>query len=1147
MADKIGELVLKLTGDSRELESALNNAQKSASDSCRKIGDAFGDLKKTLISALEGISFALITKEVYQIGVAFDDIKTKVAVATGDMGSKLRESTDLIREMFRNTDVSLKEAGDMMVIFRNTMGLTNDEIKKQYSMWETWMDITGKGTEVLAQTDQVMRAFGLTTQEQAKELMDYALTIQRLTPIGFDPLMNTLAQAGPLFQALGMNVKEATAFLGMMTAAGLDAESATMALNYAVRKISTPEELKELIQKIKEAPDAFTAAQMAADTFGARGGAKLAAALREGTVSLEDLITKLDQGRGAFDAAAEVVDKSFSERLGNLKNRLTDIGIGIGEQLIGPLGKLVDFVSAQMPAISGAISNFFNLMSTGLSWIAGLWNAIPEPIQKVIEIIGALGIAFVTLKTLLSGHPIFLLATLLAGSIAAIGALVDAFTPLETKLERIKEETLASTIADQQRYDKLLRVKDLAAEYNRILDEMPDTAERQAKLEAIIEQINQIMPEANLQLGEHAKLTGDLATQTDTATGAIKLNVDALNEQAKAIKNGLQAKYDAAAADRDAAKAMYDYYSAQMLTALQAGKTGTEIEALRQKLLEQGKAYLDAKAKVEAYSMALNSMKFPELRSELDKVNQELKSLGEGSDARARAELEKTKNAIIDQIIDTEIKINGHKEEWEKIGAQLGKEWVAGVILGVQSQGGYLDSGITAYMGKWLGHSLPEWYNTAVYKAIGSHWASDVASGIAEDTKIEWAVSQVKAKWDSTVSYIHKNLDQLALDMVNWTGNTFSQMAKSEEDLLQKMKSMNELAHNQMFEYSQAKAAAMAQVNTDAINAIAQRWEAAAAATVAKAQSMAEQVEQIWDQALQTAIARGQAMEEYWKNWLANHPEWSGGTSGGGTSSGGTSGGGTSGGENTGPYRGNIPTANIPTNVIPTVGTALFSGWNPANMAVPWGQDFQKVLEMSVGTSDWQRAVLSGDWLNWLIQNLRQRGTTAVQVGGQWIDFKDAIFKAMAPDLWESVQQLAKEGHSGAGQSIENEWWKKFWTGEIGTMIPVASPITNSTPTTSASPTSWTVHSTNPLTPPPPPSPSIPEILPGFAQGAILTRPVIGLLAEQEPEAVIPLSKLENAGFRTVNIYVELDGQTIARAVGRPLVDEIRVRTGLRM
>ncbi|GAH92462.1 unnamed protein product, partial [marine sediment metagenome] len=36
----------------------------------------------------------------------------------------------------------------------------------------------------------------------------------------------------------------------------------------------------------------------------------------------------------------------------------------------------------------------------------------------------------------------------------------------------------------------------------------------------------------------------------------------------------------------------------------------------------------------------------------------------------------------------------------------------------------------------------------------------------------------------------------------------------------------------------------------------------------------------------------------------------------------------------------------------------------------------------------------------------------------------------------------------------------------------------------------------------------------------------------------------ERGGGR-VNIYVELDGRIIAQAIGQPLVDEIRLRTGV--
>jgi hypothetical protein len=78
---------------------------------------------------------------------------------------------------------------------------------------------------------------------------------------------------------------------------------------------------------------------------------------------------------------------------------------------------------------------------------------------------------------------------------------------------------------------------------------------------------------------------------------------------------------------------------------------------------------------------------------------------------------------------------------------------------------------------------------------------------------------------------------------------------------------------------------------------------------------------------------------------------------------------------------------------------------------------------------------------------------------------------------------------------------------------------------------------------------SLPKIanIPFLADGGIVSKPTLAMIGEGgESEAVIPLSKLSGlTGGKTANIYVELDGQTIARAIGEPLIQQIRIRTGM--
>jgi len=76
--------------------------------------------------------------------------------------------------------------------------------------------------------------------------------------------------------------------------------------------------------------------------------------------------------------------------------------------------------------------------------------------------------------------------------------------------------------------------------------------------------------------------------------------------------------------------------------------------------------------------------------------------------------------------------------------------------------------------------------------------------------------------------------------------------------------------------------------------------------------------------------------------------------------------------------------------------------------------------------------------------------------------------------------------------------------------------------------------------------------IPGLQPGGIVMRPLIARLGEMAPnipEAVIPLDKLRgmigSIERGTANIFIYLDGRVLAEKLGVPLVDIIRVKTGV--
>lgn len=74
--------------------------------------------------------------------------------------------------------------------------------------------------------------------------------------------------------------------------------------------------------------------------------------------------------------------------------------------------------------------------------------------------------------------------------------------------------------------------------------------------------------------------------------------------------------------------------------------------------------------------------------------------------------------------------------------------------------------------------------------------------------------------------------------------------------------------------------------------------------------------------------------------------------------------------------------------------------------------------------------------------------------------------------------------------------------------------------------------------------------VPSFDTGGVVPGPVgkPRLIEAHGGETILPTHKQGfSSGGGTANITVELDGRTLAKAIGQPLVDEIRVKTGLRI
>ena len=396
---EIANLFIRIEVMEKELKASMDRAEKTVAGAANTMTSKLKSFTKGIGSALGTISVVALGKEILDLGKAWDTVQADFAMNTGKMGKELDTYLALIRKLNTSTDLTLQESAGLIEVLVNKMNLTTDQVDSQMLTWESFMDVF-KATPATVETlEQVMKKFGDTSWETKNELFDMATTLRQETNMSIDDLLGNLNAIAPQMKALGLGVKEATGFIGMMAKAGFDASEITMGLNTALQKIESPEQLYEIMQQIKDAPDDFTAASMAVDTFGARGGAKMAAALREGKVSIEEMTTSLLANKTAFEDAAAANEERFQEKLGPLVNKLKDFGMTLGTYMLSGLKTLIDWFTSS-----------------------------PTWVQIMIGSIIAVGAA---IALAMSANPITLIMVAIAAFIAIVGVIVENWEPIK--------------------------------------------------------------------------------------------------------------------------------------------------------------------------------------------------------------------------------------------------------------------------------------------------------------------------------------------------------------------------------------------------------------------------------------------------------------------------------------------------------------------------------------------------------------------------------------------------------------------------------------------------------------------------------------------------------------------------------------------
>lgn len=609
-AENLAEANGKASEASEELSKATQKATEEAENSGKKGVEAVEGVASALAAAGITAMVKEIAEAVYELATAFSEAESTVVKATGATGDALDGLTASMMDAYAaSKSGSLDDTAGAIGEINTRMGLTGDKLTEVTGLFLDYANITGTNVVGSVQNvTKVMNQWGVEADD-VESVLDKLAYAGQISGASVDSLSSTLISGAASFQQAGLSLDNTIQMLADFELAGISSTTAITAMRTAVNHFSdegldAEEALQGVITEIANMENAADATALAVDTFGSRAGQQLAAAIRNGTVSVDTFSASLETADGTLKTtaeAAQTLDQKWSQASKNISTAFTTAVQptldSISSGLAGVMNGIGDFLN-EHPAVTKAIT----AIGVGLGVAVVAIGAVAVASLTAIPAVAALGTAINA-----AIWPITLIAAGVAAVVGVVMLLADAFSAAE-------DETAGMTATTRAQYYEL---QDLNAEYEeacatygenseealRLKYQVDDLtaafeASRQtveefrAEVDELCESVSQVTEDFNSAMTEiSANETGTLSLIQKYEDLATKTNRTAAEEQAlQAVTKKLNDTYPELAQRIGSATTSAEDYAAAMKKACEQ-----EAEELRQQQAQE--TYVEALAK----------------------------------------------------------------------------------------------------------------------------------------------------------------------------------------------------------------------------------------------------------------------------------------------------------------------------------------------------------------------------------------------------------------------------------------------------------------------------------------------------------------------------------------------------------------------
>ena len=352
----------KLGGAVTKLSPALSGAVSTV----RSFGAALGPLGIALAAA--GVVMATLGGAAIKASLEFEKAFATIRVGTGATGDALGSLEDSFKTVFTSVPTSTADAATAIADLNTRLGLTGEPLEALATQFLNLSRITGTDVAAsISSATRVMHDFAVSSEEQSGAL-DYLFKVSQSTGLGMTQLGNSMTQYGSVMRQMGFDINESAALLGKFEKEGVNLQlvlgSLRMGLaNFAKAGEEPVEALQRVITEIQGMGSVADANMKAIEIFGSRAGPDMAAAIREGRFSIEELMDTLDASSETINqAAADTL--TFGDKWKLAKNNIMEAIAPIGDVLTNVLGTAIESLSASFNMLQAVIGPVMSIFKT---------------------------------------------------------------------------------------------------------------------------------------------------------------------------------------------------------------------------------------------------------------------------------------------------------------------------------------------------------------------------------------------------------------------------------------------------------------------------------------------------------------------------------------------------------------------------------------------------------------------------------------------------------------------------------------------------------------------------------------------------------------------------------------------------------------